>query len=258
MRKFIVAGNWKMNLQKDEASKLVSEIAKNISETENFEVVCIPPFPYLFTAKNEMKESPALLGAQDVSPESKGAFTGEVCAAMLKDAGCKFVVVGHSERRQYHGEQSSILKRKVARILEQGLSLIFCIGETLPIREQGNYKEYVAGQLVEIIEDFNENDAFWNNLVIAYEPVWAIGTGKTATAEQAQEMCEFLREKLKEIKGSKADEISILYGGSVKPENTEELTKQKDIDGFLVGGASLKAESFLSIINNSLDVIKNK
>ncbi|MCD4657079.1 MAG: triose-phosphate isomerase [Planctomycetes bacterium] len=259
MRRKIIAGNWKMNLNRAESTELIKNISSQMPMDTNVEVICIPPFVYLQSAVDVAHFSNMKIGAQDVCTSDNGAFTGDVSAKMLADLGCKFVIVGHSERRQFHDENSPTLVEKIVQVLKNRMTPIICVGETLKTREEEDFLAYVRNQLREIVEQFTDNKSFWENLIIAYEPIWAIGTGKTASEVQAQEMCENLRNYLEEfigsnvdfLEGSHAQEVSLLYGGSVKPANAGILSAQKDIDGFLVGGASLKTESFLGIINKS-------
>ena len=260
MRGKIIAGNWKMNLTLTEAEELVIGISSQMPVDNAVEVICIPPSVYLHAVKDAAHFSNIKIGAQDVCGYENGAYTGDISAKMLTDFECTYVVVGHSERRQFHGETSDMLALKIKQVLENGMTPIICVGETLEIRENEDFLAYVRNQVREIIEKFADIEIFWENLIIAYEPIWAIGTGKTASEVQAQEMCENLRNYVAEfisksvpfLEGEHAQNVSFLYGGSVKPANAGILSAQKDIDGFLVGGASLKADSFLGIITETI------
>ena len=260
MRRKIIAGNWKMNQTLTESEELIIGISSQMPVDDVVEVICIPPLVYLHAVRDAAHFSNIKIGAQDVSTKENGAYTGDVSAKMLTDFECSYVVVGHSERRQFHGETSEILNAKIKQVLEIGMTPIICVGETLEIRENEDFMAYVRNQIREIIEHFADIEIFWENLIIAYEPIWAIGTGKTASEVQAQEMCENLRNYIGEFVTSNVDflnddyaqNVSFLYGGSVKPANAGILSAQKDIDGFLVGGASLKADSFLGIITETI------
>ncbi len=249
MRKQIVAANWKMNLSYQQAEKLLDEILEaNIRLNEDQEVIFGVPFPYLIMAKSEISDERHYeLTAQNCHHKSNGAYTGEISVAMLQSLNIPYCIVGHSERREYNAETNEMLEAKVNLLLEVGIKPIFCCGESLPIREEGSQNEYIARQLKESIFHL-EAEAF-RNLVIAYEPIWAIGTGKTASTAQAQEMHLFIRSEIaKHYDESLASEISILYGGSVKAGNAAELFSCPDVDGGLVGGASLVANDFIAII----------
>jgi len=252
MRKKIVAGNWKMNKSLEEGISLASEII-NIIEDEVIDdvtVVLNPPFIHLEKIRKLIGEADNIfLGAQNCNENESGAFTGEISVDMLKSVGCSYVILGHSERREYFRETNEILAKKVNIVLQKGLKPIFCCGESLDIREKGTYVEYVSQQINESL--FHLNADQFRNIVIAYEPIWAIGTGVNATSEQAQEMHASLRQHLANKFGSNfADEISILYGGSAKPGNAKELFAGADVDGGLIGGASLKARDFVDIIKS--------
>jgi triosephosphate isomerase len=209
------------------------------------QLIMAPPFTHLISAAEKINGTPIALSAQNCSDQPKGAYTGEVSAAMIKAAGCSYVILGHSERREYYGENSEILNRKMALAFENGLKPIYCVGEKLEEREAERHFEVVEAQIKEVL--FNLNEEQMRNTVVAYEPVWAIGTGKTATSAQAQEIHAFIRKTLAEKFGELAQEITILYGGSCKPSNAPELFAQEDIDGGLIGGAALKAEDFIGI-----------
>lgn len=245
MRKKIVAGNWKMNLSLEEALSLQDEINKTYSN-ENCEVILFSPSIYLTELKKN--ETKITIGAQNAFPKDSGAFTGEISIAQLKNIGIHHLLIGHSERRSLFHEENELLKEKVTVALEKGFQIIFCVGEELEDREKGTYKDLILNQLKDSLFHISTDDL--KNVVIAYEPVWAIGTGKTASSDQANEVHAFIREAIEEKYGKlSAAETRILYGGSCKPENAEELFEQPNIDGGLIGGASLKANDFLSIIN---------
>jgi len=246
MRKKIVAGNWKMNTTLQDGIKLAHEVESlaaqvNISVTA---VVCTP-FVHLSEVKKVIKK--VELGAQNCASETSGAFTGEISALMLASLGVKYVIIGHSERRQYYHEEDSILNKKVKLALSNNLIPIFCVGEVLAERESNRHFDVVKNQLTKGLFDLSETD--FGKIIIAYEPVWAIGTGKTATSGQAQEMHKFIREIISSKYGKAiAENVSILYGGSCKASNAPELFANPDVDGGLIGGASLKAEEFIGIV----------
>ena len=247
MRKNIVAGNWKMNKTADEAIALATEI-KQLNTNTTTEVILIPPFVHLTKVHGAIALTNIKLGAQNCHQAENGAYTGEVAANMIKSVGCDYVIVGHSERREYFNETNDVLAAKVNIALANQLKPIYCCGETLEQREAGKHFEVIGAQISEGL--FHLTAAELKNTVIAYEPVWAIGTGVTASSDQAQEVHAFIREQLTDKYGADvAAEISILYGGSVKPDNAQELFGQADIDGGLIGGAALKATDFTAIIN---------
>ena len=249
MRKHIVAGNWKMNKTFEEADDLINDIMdklEGLTLDRNTELVICPPFPYLEMASEYGDESYFAVGAQDVSEQDSGAYTGEVSAAMLESLQLTYCIVGHSERRAYHHETDEIVARKVDQLLKYNLRPIVCCGEVLQDREEGRQFDVVKKQITDGL--FHLSAEQFANIVIAYEPVWAIGTGKTATPEQAQEIHAFIRGLIAEKYGKEvADETSILYGGSCKPSNAKELFANPDVDGGLIGGASLKADDFIAI-----------
>ena len=250
MRKKIVAGNWKCNTTLPEGVKLAKEVSELVEKEGADDVVVVlgVPFTHLSKVHETINIARIGLSAQNCAAEAGGAYTGEISAEMVKSTGADYVILGHSERREYYGETSETLNKKLALALENELIPIYCCGEPLEIREAGTQNEYVKTQLEETIFSLSADD--FKKLVIAYEPIWAIGTGKTATADQAQEMHAFIRSTIAQKYGQEvADEISILYGGSAKPGNAKELFSNKDVDGGLIGGASLKAEDFLGIIN---------
>lgn len=248
MRKKIVAGNWKMNKNFDEGIKLIQKINDKVTlpELPDVRVIVAPPFIHLEKAV-EVAKSPMRIAAQNCASEANGAYTGEISAEMIKSTGAEYVIIGHSERRSYYNETTDILTKKVDIALTNKLSPIFCIGEKLEDREAEKHFEVVETQIANAL--FHLEDTQWKKITLAYEPVWAIGTGKTATPEQAQEMHHFIRSVVEKKYGKKtADKLPILYGGSMKPENAKELVSQPDVDGGLIGGASLKAEDFFKII----------
>ena len=249
MRKNIVAGNWKMNCTLDEGKNLVSEVIELSDSGNGCETIFIPPFIHLAGLATRVESVDNFhLGAQNCHQNDKGAFTGEISASMIKSCGATHVTIGHSERREYFQESDELLKEKVEQVLASSLTPIFCCGETLDIREAGNQESVVGEQVERALFTLQEEEI--KNVVIAYEPVWAIGTGKTASAEQAQEMHAFIRSKIaSQYSQETADSISILYGGSVKPENAKEIFSKEDVDGGLIGGASLKAKDFVEIAN---------
>ncbi|MGB3112597.1 MAG: triose-phosphate isomerase [Candidatus Omnitrophota bacterium] len=250
MRKPIIAGNWKMNKDVNEAIVLVNDIKREVFSVENVDIVVCPPFSDLGDVGEMLVESNIVLGAQNCYWQKEGAFTGEVSVGMLKSVGCRYVIIGHSERRQYFGETDQTVNKRLKAAIEGGLAPIMCVGETLAEREAGKTLDVVRTQVTEGLRDFDEE--FLYLLVIAYEPVWAIGTGKTATPDQAQEVHAFIRGILKELfSDSFAESRCILYGGSIKPDNIEDVMREEDVDGGLVGGASLKAENFSDIVNKT-------
>jgi triosephosphate isomerase len=249
MRKKIVAGNWKMNNDKDQSKKLIKEIAKSIKRLslKDTRVIVAPTFVNLSSSIKRAKKSKIEVVAQNMHQAKNGAYTGEISADMLKNVGIKTVILGHSERRSYFGETDAILAEKVNAVLENKLETIFCFGELLEDRKSGNHFSIVESQLTKGL--FHLGASSWKNIVLAYEPVWAIGTGETASPEQAQEMHAFIRSIIeKKYDEAVADNVSILYGGSVKPANAEEIFSKPDVDGGLIGGAALKAEDFTAII----------
>lgn len=252
MRKKIVAGNWKMNLGFEEGQKLTSEIVNMLKDEEHNGVTAIlnPPFVHLYPVKKLIGDTPNLfLGGQNCSDKSSGAYTGEIAASMLASFGASYVILGHSERREYFKESNQLLTEKTKQALTNGLTPIFCCGEPLEIREAGTHEEYVKNQLTESLFDFTAEEI--SKLVIAYEPIWAIGTGKTASSDQAQEMHAALRGHFASKYGQEiADNLSILYGGSCNPGNAKDIFSKPDVDGGLIGGASLKSRDFVDIIKS--------
>ena len=245
-RKKIVAGNWKMNMTIDESNSLINEL-KQVSEN-NVEIKIAPSFTNLYYAISLLKNSGIEVIAQNVHSEKRGAYTGEISAEMLKSIGVKTVIIGHSERRKYFNETDTILSKKVKAAIENSLNVIFCIGEELSERESGNHFEIIKNQITIALIDLNNDEI--KNIVIAYEPVWAIGTGMTANINQIQEMHEFIRKLINEKFGDEiSDNIQIIYGGSVKPNNAKDIFSLNDVDGGLIGGASLNFSDFHSIID---------
>ncbi len=251
MRTPIIAGNWKLFKTSSEALELVKGLVPLVKDTKGVEVVVAPVFTVLSRVHDALAGSVVRLSAQDCYWEEEGAFTGEVSPKMLVDAGCSHVIIGHSERRQYFGETDATVNRKIKAAIAAGLTVLFCIGETLAERESGTTFDVLKRQVTGGLEGVPAADLA--KLVIAYEPVWAIGTGKTASDEQAQEAHAFIRQEVTALYGPvAAAAMRILYGGSVKPENIKGLIGQPDIDGALVGGASLKADSFAAIVNGAV------
>jgi triosephosphate isomerase len=250
MRKKIVAGNWKCNTNLQEGIELAKAVDTLVASGGADDVVVVlgTPFTHLTKVVETVNTDRIGVSAQNCAAEANGAFTGEVSAEMVKSTGAQYVILGHSERREYYGETSEVLNKKLALVLENGLTPIYCCGEPLEIREAETQNDYVKTQLEETI--FNLSPEDFKKLIIAYEPIWAIGTGKTATSDQAQEIHAFIRSIIADKFGEEiAESVSILYGGSCKPSNAKELFANKDVDGGLIGGASLKAEDFLGIIN---------
>ena len=244
-RRMLVAANWKMNGSTAANQSLLNGIMQELAIASDNDVAICPPFVYIADVKNMIADSDLKMGAQNVSHIDSGAFTGEVSASMLRDFACDYVIVGHSERRSLYGETDELVAQKFVAVLKEGMTPILCVGELLDERENGDTKDVIARQLDAVIE-LAGIDSF-KHAVIAYEPVWAIGTGKTATPEQAQEVHEFIRLRLARHEDAVANDIQILYGGSVKANNAEDLFSMADIDGGLIGGASLIAEDFVSI-----------
>jgi len=245
----MIAGNWKMNLTLAEAALLVKAVDDGIKGLSGVEVLVAPPFTTLLKGKEAIGKAPILLAGQNMHWEAQGAFTGEVSAAMLADAGCSHVILGHSERRTLFAETDDVIDRKAAAAVKKGLIPIVCIGETLEEREKGLTFQIIERQLSLSLKTFREGRPLPPTTFLAYEPVWAIGTGRTATPDQAQEVHQFIRQWLRAQFGEPtAQAVRVLYGGSVKPDNVRDLMSKPDIDGALVGGASLKPHSFLPIV----------
>ncbi len=252
MRNFLVAGNWKMHGDEARNRELVARIMDGAPAADNVSLLVCPPFPYLNSVASQLQGSSVELGAQNVSEHESGAYTGEVAPAMLRDVGCRYAIVGHSERRALYGESSVQVAGKMAAALGAGLVPILCVGETLEEREAGDTEDTVGAQLAAALE--RNGIAAFSTAVIAYEPVWAIGTGKTATPEQAQDVHRYIRSVLAEQDASVAEKVQILYGGSVKGDNAAGLFGMPDIDGGLIGGASLKAADFLAIARAAAEI----
>ena len=245
MRTPLVAGNWKMNGSRESVKELINGVVAGAKSLSGVEVAVCPPFIYIADVTAATEGSNVQVGSQDACTELKGAFTGETSIEMIKDFGCKYAIVGHSERRTLYGETDAIVAEKFSVVKKAGVTPIFCIGETLEERESGVTEEVCARQ-IDAVFDVDGDNAFAGS-VIAYEPVWAIGTGKTATPEQAQDVHAFIRQHLAKRNADIADKVQILYGGSMNPGNAKELIAQADIDGGLIGGASLKADDFMAV-----------
>lgn len=246
MRKPIIAGNWKMHKTIAEALEFVNEVKDRVNNDKVEAVICAP-FTLLKDLKEATKGTNIKIGAQNMHFEEKGAFTGEISPLMLKELDMDYVVIGHSERRQYFNETDETVNKKVLKALEVGIDPILCVGETLEEREAGNTKDVCKVQVEKALENVSKEDLA--KVVIAYEPVWAIGTGKTATSEDANDVIAYIREVVANLYGELANEVRIQYGGSVKPSNVAEIMNQSDIDGALVGGASLEANDYVELVN---------
>ncbi len=247
MREKIVAGNWKMNLTKNEGLLLIDSVVNGLN-TADVKVILAPPFPFISDTVSKVEKTTISVAAQNCHQTESGAFTGEVSAASLQSFACDYCIVGHSERRQYFGEDDKLINEKIVQLLANNIKPIYCCGESLEQRQAEEHFEVVGEQIQSAFSGLKREDLL--KIVVAYEPVWAIGTGETATPKQAQEMHAFIREKLSQVLRDEAENVSILYGGSVKPDNAKELFSQKDIDGGLIGGASLNATDFLAIIHS--------
>ena len=247
MRKKVIAGHWKMNMLPNEAIEFITELTPKVAKTQNEVILCVP-YTDLFYALLTAQDTNIKIGAQNMHWEEKGAFTGEVSGKMLKSINVEYVIIGHSERRQYFGETDETVNKKIKSAFINGLKPIVCVGETLEQREKGITKEIITTQVEKALEGLTKEQV--QNTIIAYEPIWAIGTGKTATSEDANNSIKDIRAKIAEIYGKNiAEEVIIQYGGSVKSSNAKELFEMSDIDGALVGGASLKADEFAKIVN---------
>lgn len=244
MRRKVIAGNWKMNVLPGEVLEFVNNLAPIVKDTKNEVIICVP-FTDLFYTLLAVQETNIHVGAQNMHWKESGAYTGEISPDMLKCINVEYVIIGHSERRKYFNETDETVNLKVKSALEHGLKPIVCVGESLEQKEAGNTEEIITSQVAKALEGLTLDDL--SNTIIAYEPIWAIGTGKTATAEDANNSIKAIRNKIKELFNT--DDVTILYGGSVKPENAKELFSMSDIDGGLVGGASIKAETFGKIVN---------
>ena len=243
MRKPFIAANWKMNKTLAETREFLSEFIPGVKDMPDVDIAVAPPFTSLSAAAENLSDTNIILAAQNVFYEDKGAYTGEISPLMLVDCGCKYVIIGHSERRQFFQETDNIVNRKISAARKADLGVIMCVGESLEEREAGKTFDILRRELEKGLDGIGPQD-----LVIAYEPIWAIGTGKTATPEQAQEAHAYIRERLRILYGNRADEFCIIYGGSATPENIDSLMACEDVDGALVGGASLKVESFTRIV----------
>jgi len=247
MRKKIVAGNWKMNNDLAATNTLISELIKK-EKKANAEVIIAPTFVNLLEASKRLKDSSIKVAAQNMHFANHGAYTGEISATMLKSIGVNTVILGHSERREFFSEDDNLLKQKIDKALDEGMQIIFCFGEKWEDRSIGKHFMVVESQIKNAL--FHLKNENWKSIVLAYEPVWAIGTGQTASPEQAQEMHAFIRNLVKENYNSTiSEDVSILYGGSVKPENAKEIFGKNDVDGGLIGGAALNADNFIAIVN---------
>jgi triosephosphate isomerase len=255
MRKTIIAGNWKMYKTLKDGQELVVALRRDLYQLESLDIVVCPPFTLLAYLADALETSNIALGAQDCYWQDEGAFTGEVSPRMVKDTGCQYVIIGHSERRQFFGETNETVNKKVKAALMQGLTPIMCVGEMLAEREKGETFKVLEDHVQNGLKEIGAEDML--KIVIAYEPVWAIGTGKTATPAQAQEAQKYIRDLLRKMYNNDvAESVRIQYGGSVKPDNITELMRQPDVDGALVGGASLTAPSFTEIVKKASEVVK--
>ena len=247
MRKKIIAGNWKMNMLPGDTINFIEQFVPRVKNTENTVILCVP-FTDLFYAWHSLEGSNVHLGAQNMHWEEKGAYTGEISGEMLESVGVEYVIIGHSERRQYFGETDEIVNKKIKSAFENNLKPIVCVGESLEQKEEGKTEKIITEQTQKALEGLTNEQIV--NTIIAYEPIWAIGTGKTATSEDANNSIKAIRNKIREIYGEEISQnVMILYGGSVKSTNARELFETSDIDGALVGGASLKADEFAKIVN---------
>ena len=245
-RKTVIAGNWKMNMTASAVKPFIEELKQEMPKTKTCETVLCVPGVIVPAMLKASKDAKIAVGGQDVSSHDKGAYTGEVAAEMLEDLGVKYCIVGHSERREYHNESDMLINEKIKALLAHNISPIICVGESLEQREKGLTMDFITYQVKAALSDISETQL--RKCIIAYEPIWAIGTGKTATAEQAQEVCKEIRAVIREMYGARlARSITIQYGGSMNAKNAEELLAQPDIDGGLIGGAALKADSFIQI-----------
>lgn len=247
MRKNVIAGNWKMNKVQADANQFMEQVAEKVPSNEKVESIVCAPYPYLVSLVDKVKGTNVKVGAQNMHFEAGGAYTGEVSPVMLKDIGVTHVILGHSERREYFAETDEIVNKKAKAAFEHDLTPIICVGETLAQREANETKSHVEKQVKNALEGLTEEQI--SQTIIAYEPIWAIGTGKTASSEDANEVCAHIRQVVKSTVSEKAaEQVIIQYGGSVKPANIEELLEQSDVDGALVGGASLESDSFLQLV----------
>lgn len=247
MRKSVIAGNWKMNKLFDETTEFIEDVLQQLPESDKVEAIICAPFPYLKTLVDKTNGTELKIAAQNMHYEERGAYTGEVSPVMLKDLGVSHVILGHSERREYFNDSDEAVNLKTKAAHQHGLAPIVCVGETLEQREANETMSHIRKQVINALEGLTEKEV--TETIIAYEPIWAIGTGKTATSAEANEVCAEIRKVIKELTNeSAAEKVIIQYGGSVNPENIKELLSQSDIDGALVGGASLEADSFLKLV----------
>lgn len=251
-RRPVIAGNWKMFKTTGEAVDYAGKFLEEVREVTELDIVLCAPFTTLYPLKNELEESIVHLGAQNMASADQGAYTGEISAQMLLDVACTYVILGHSERRELFGETDEEIAKKVQKALSSGLKPMLCVGENLDVRAEGKAAERVSSQVSRALTGLSVEDL--SRVIIAYEPIWAIGTGKTASSKDAQEMCASIRATLSGLMGSAAEQVPILYGGSVKAENIAELMAEADIDGALVGGASLDPLSFAKLVQNAISV----
>jgi triosephosphate isomerase len=255
-RRPVIAGNWKMYKTVNEAVDYAVKFIEEVKDVTELDIVLCAPFTVLYPLKNELEESIVHLGAQNMSWSDQGAYTGEISAQMLLDVACTYVILGHSERREMLGETDEVINKKVQKALSKGLTPILCVGENLNVRGEGKAEEYVRSQVTQNL--FNILPEELSRIVIAYEPIWAIGTGKTASSQDAQDMCASIRATLNGLMGIGAEKVPILYGGSVKVENIAELLAEPDIDGALVGGASLDPLNFAKLVHNAAVVARKE
>ncbi len=251
-RRTVIAGNWKMFKTVSEAENYAVKFLAEVKGIQDLDIVLCAPFTALYPLKNKLEESNVHLGAQNMSWADQGAYTGEISAQMILDVACAYVILGHSERREMFGETDEGINKKVPKALAAGLTPILCVGENLNTREEGKAAEWVRSQVIHALTGILREDL--SRIVIAYEPIWAIGTGRTASSQDAQEMCVSIRTTLNGLMGSEAEKVPILYGGSVKAENIAELLTEPDVDGALVGGASLDPLSFAKLVHNAASV----
>ncbi|MDR3543750.1 MAG: triose-phosphate isomerase [Desulfosporosinus sp.] len=252
-RRPVIAGNWKMFKTVSEAEDYAVRFLEEVKDVTELDIILCAPFTALYPLKNELEESVVHLGAQNMSWADQGAYTGEISAQMLLDVACTYVILGHSERREFYGETDQEIAKKVQKALAAGLTPIFCVGENLNVREEGKAAERVQAQVSLALSSLSIEEL--SRIVIAYEPIWAIGTGKTASSNDAQEMCAAIRNTLTGLMGLDAEKVPILYGGSVKAENIVELLNEPDVDGALVGGASLDPLGFAKLVHNAAAVV---
>ena len=252
-RRPVIAGNWKMFKTVNEATDYAVRFLEEVKDVTELDIILCAPFTALYSLKNELEESVVHLGAQNMSWADQGAYTGEISVQMLLDVACTYVILGHSERREIFGETDEGVNKKVLKALAAGLIPILCVGENLNVREEGKAAEWVSSQVIKALTNLSTEDL--GRIVIAYEPIWAIGTGKTASSQDAQDMCATIRATLNRVLGFGAEQVPILYGGSVKAENIIELLTEPDIDGALVGGASLDPLSFAKLVHNAASVV---